>query len=313
MPEQAELETSPAEVGKRTEESSPPNDAAEAQESAPNNAPAPPSDTSFPAYTFEEAASHLRRPFTVEAIKFKLQTSWDQGGKKAGLVVPYIDARLVIERLNLVCPFWSDEYEPSPGGQALICHLNVAGITRPDVGSGYKEPKALYSDALKRAAVKFGVGVSLYAIPKIVLYEKDGHLEEKTHRNKKTVKVLSKGEARCRELYAEWLVETGIPKFGSPLDHGDVQDAVGDPEAEAEEQTDSTPETEPEPEKLTDDTASALIDKAEELFDALRSSDKKKLTPAAFRRQLAGSWHSHDELEKFIESLRKQIEEAKDA
>jgi hypothetical protein len=52
----------------------------------------------------------LRRPFPPEAIKFKGQAV--VGG--TALCVPYIDARLVIERLNHVCGMdWQPTYEPA--------------------------------------------------------------------------------------------------------------------------------------------------------------------------------------------------------
>jgi hypothetical protein len=168
----------------------------------------------FPVDSFREAASHLRRPFTPAAVKFKPQ-SVTKTGKT--LCVAYIDARLVIERLNLICPhLWHDAYEPTPKG-AMWCHLTVDGITRSDVGEG--QGKGLVSDALKRAGVHFGIGVSLYAVPQQYL---DGE-----------IKYLSDQHQRqLRTNYERWLKGQGIQAFGEPLDHGDAEDAVGDPEAD---------------------------------------------------------------------------------
>jgi hypothetical protein len=121
----------------------------------------------FPVDSFRDAAHHLRRPFTKHAVKFKVQATWPKERPTSGLIVAYIDARLAIERLNLVCPhLWHARYEATGQGR-MWCHLTVDGITRPDVGEG--DGKGLVSDALKRAAVHFGVGVSLYAVSKIVL------------------------------------------------------------------------------------------------------------------------------------------------
>lgn len=171
----------------------------------------------FPLDSFKDAAQHLRRPFTVEAVKFKPQST-TRSGKT--LCVAYIDARLAVERLNMIVPhLWHDEYEPL-GAKHLICRLTVDGITRQDIGEG--TGKALYSDALKRAAVKFGIGVSLYAIPAMFL---DGKVE-----------YLNEGSKELRDLkarYRRWLESTGIRSFGDPLDHGDAEDGQGDPEAEA--------------------------------------------------------------------------------
>lgn len=178
----------------------------------------------FPANSFRDAAIHLRRPFTAAAVKFKVQSLTKDETK--ALVVAYIDARLVVERLNLIVPhLWSDEYEMV--GAGLMCHLTVDGITRRDVGEG--KGKALFSDALKRAAVKFGVGVPLYAIPQTWLLV-NGQQVKKVGNN---CYMQDEGERVCRERYASWLRETGIRGFGEPLDHGDVDDSQGDHETHA--------------------------------------------------------------------------------
>lgn len=183
----------------------------------------------LPVDTFKEAASLLRRPFTAQAVKFKVQATWDGGA----LIVPYIDARLAIERLNAVCPhLWTDSYEPTNTG-LMWCHLTVDGITRSDVGTeigkGDAGKKGLVSDAFKRAAVKFGIGVSLYAMPKLRVKQSEGHLA--SDRNDK-YKLTPNGESHCRNLYAGWLDTTGTQAFGKPLDHGDADDSVGDAEIE---------------------------------------------------------------------------------
>jgi hypothetical protein len=64
---------------------------------------------------------------------------------------------------------WSDAYQKAPSG-GLECALTVCGVTRRDVGdddSDNEKEKAGYSDAFKRAAVKFGVGRFLYSLPKM--------------------------------------------------------------------------------------------------------------------------------------------------
>ena len=94
------------------------------------------------------------------------------------LALFYIDARSVMDRLDSVLgPWnWQDSYEVVEGGEVL-CKLSVrmpdgAWITKMDVGSpSGSDPadrlKGGFSDALKRAAVKFGVGRYLYNIPGI--------------------------------------------------------------------------------------------------------------------------------------------------
>lgn len=209
-------------------EQSPPADAVEASDAEVAFEP------TFPVESFREAAAHLRRPFTPRAVKFKVQATWPKADPKTALIVSYIDARLVVERLNLVCPhLWHDTYESVAGSSRLLCRLTVDGITRPDVGDGY-QGKGLYSDALKRAAVKFGVGVSLYAVPKIQLTVGDKHVEQRKAKDGKTLVLSTAGEQRCRDIYEAWLESAGTGAFGETLDHGDAEGAVGDPEEVAD-------------------------------------------------------------------------------
>lgn len=197
-----------------------------------------------PVDDYNKALDFLRRPFTPEAVHWKVQASFKDGG--AGLVVPYIDARLVIERLNLVCgENWQEgdprrpelqSFEFLEGG-ALLCRLTVFEVTHIDVGDGYRgNTKALFSDALKRVAVKFGVGVSLYAFPKTTLQaDSAGLLEKRTIRTKNgpknTAVITPKGYEHIRSVYKMWLEMTGTA-FGNPLDHGDAGEAIGDVEGE---------------------------------------------------------------------------------
>jgi hypothetical protein len=69
---------------------------------------------------------------------------------------------------------WQDEYECLPDG-SVVCRLHLRlgdeWITKMDVGGQSEQPdegdrkKAAFSDALKRTAVKFGIGRYLYRLP----------------------------------------------------------------------------------------------------------------------------------------------------
>jgi hypothetical protein len=123
--------------------------------------------------TAEEVLTRLRAPFPPEEVHLKPLNVKE----KRALALPYIDARTVMDRLDDVLGLagWQDEYDFLPDGSAL-CKLSVRvngeWITREDVGSESEQPdegdrrKAAVSDALKRAAVKFGVGRYLYSLPK---------------------------------------------------------------------------------------------------------------------------------------------------
>jgi hypothetical protein len=211
-------------------------------------------DVALPVDSYRDAAPLLRLPFTANAVKFKLQTMF--GGRKnpngkgyadgepptAGLVVAYIDQRLVTERLNTVCPhLWQDAYELVTQN-LLRCHLTIDGITRMDVGEG--SGKGLYSDAFKRAGVKFGVGVSLYAVPRILL--RHGTRNDQLKQWHGGLKLTDANIAHCRTLYQHWLETEGIKAFGGePLDHGDAVDAQGDPADTDTENAERVPDDHP--------------------------------------------------------------------
>ncbi len=116
-----------------------------------------------------EQLEQLRKPFPASKISFKCQTKPNEKGNS--LVVAYIDARDVMERLDdVIGPDWSDRYEKAGTAKGLVCYLTVCGVTRADVGDddNENEPvKSAFSDAFKRAAVKFGVGRFLYDLPKM--------------------------------------------------------------------------------------------------------------------------------------------------
>jgi hypothetical protein len=120
-----------------------------------------------------EALTHaLAAPFDPREVKFKPAVV---SGNRA-LALAYIDARVIQDRLDEVVGVlgWQDEYECMPDG-SVVCKLRLRlgdeWITKMDVGGPSEQPdegdrrKAAFSDALKRAAVKFGIGRYLYRIP----------------------------------------------------------------------------------------------------------------------------------------------------
>lgn len=114
----------------------------------------------------------LSEPFEPREVKFKPQMVKNN----RCLAMAYIDARLIQDRLDDVLGVenWEDGYKILPDG-SVMCRLKVKlgdrWITKTDVGSPSEQPdggdrlKAAFSDALKRAAVKFGIGRYLYRLP----------------------------------------------------------------------------------------------------------------------------------------------------
>ena len=109
----------------------------------------------------------LRAPFPSDGIHWRAQTVTQDGTK--ALALAYLDARDVMDRLDDVAGAenWRDAYAETPKGR-IICTLEirVAGewIGKSD-GAGDTDvegDKGAISDALKRAAVKWGIGRYLY-------------------------------------------------------------------------------------------------------------------------------------------------------
>ena len=115
--------------------------------------------------------SALAAPFEPKDVKFKPQMVKNN----RCLAMAYIDARLIQDRLDEVLGVenWEDAYRILPDG-SVMCRLRLKlgdrWIAKTDVGSPSEQPdvgdrlKAAFSDALKRAAVKFGIGRYLYRL-----------------------------------------------------------------------------------------------------------------------------------------------------
>lgn len=113
----------------------------------------------------------LGKPFEPGCVGWK-PGSVTKDGRKA-MALAYIDSRDVMDRLDTVLgpDCWRDEYEVLQAG-AVRCRLSlrVGGewVAKEDVGGASAQPdpgdkmKAAFSDALKRAAVKWGIGRYLY-------------------------------------------------------------------------------------------------------------------------------------------------------
>lgn len=109
----------------------------------------------------------------VEDIDWRIGNTFDARGVKHGMLLGYIDSRTAMEKLDLLDPNWSSRMEPVTlaGETGIRCTLTVNGVSREDVGvASNTEPlKGAFSDALKRAAVHFGIGRELYDLPKIAV------------------------------------------------------------------------------------------------------------------------------------------------
>lgn len=115
----------------------------------------------------QDEIKKFREPLQPHEIEWKIQTS--KNGKT--LVVPYIDNRAVMSRLD-EC-FSPEKWESTftPFDKGFICTITINGIQKSD-GSDLSdiEPiKGGISNAMKRAASQWGLGRELYKYPKIYI------------------------------------------------------------------------------------------------------------------------------------------------
>jgi hypothetical protein len=128
----------------------------------------------------DEVWRKLAEPFPPGEVQWRIEAI--SKDKRRALVVPYVDAHTVLDRLDRVVgpEGWHDSYEVLSDEERSLkdergerrervvevkCRLTVLGVTKEDVGEG-DSLKAAFSDALKRAGVKFGVGRYLYRLEK---------------------------------------------------------------------------------------------------------------------------------------------------
>ena len=113
----------------------------------------------------------LKRPFPADEINWRVQSCGISNGRPWAMVLAYIDARAVMDRLDkVVGPFnWQDEINSLENGKTfckLSVRINDEWITKTGVAgeTNIEAAKGGASDALKRAAVKFGIARYLYQL-----------------------------------------------------------------------------------------------------------------------------------------------------
>lgn len=112
----------------------------------------------------------LTAPFPADAVSWRVGSTNRE--KTKGMALAFIDARDVMDRLDAVCgpDGWQDRY-PHANGKT-VCEIDIwcgdrGWVTKSD-GAGdtdFEANKGALSDAFKRAAVRWGIGRYLYALP----------------------------------------------------------------------------------------------------------------------------------------------------
>lgn len=190
----------------------------------------------------QEMFARLRQPFTNETIKWKIQTNPKEDDSFA-LCVAYIDARDVAARLNEVVGInWESSYsdliffsDEKKGEIGVQCRLTVMGHTRTDIGTlPSTEPlKGGYSDALKRAAVQFGIAAYVYAFPVVKAeVQKYGRSYYFTPNAKKElaqlVQAIHSGVQRLPKFHAIQVRDYAPILFDSPYFGGEGEGVTHD-------------------------------------------------------------------------------------
>jgi hypothetical protein len=117
--------------------------------------------------------AELAAEFPRDAVHWRVQGSpYERNGEWSAMALAYIDARDVMDRLDEVCHAsgWQSEFTETPSGRVLCrLGLNIQGewIWKTDGAGGtqVEADKGGVSDALKRAAVQWGIGRYLYRLP----------------------------------------------------------------------------------------------------------------------------------------------------
>lgn len=120
--------------------------------------------------TIEEIAEELRKPFNVNEIEWRVQSSGvKSNGEPWAIVLAYVSNRAIQRRLDDVVGIdcWKNEFFPGPHGGvvcALSLKLNGEWVTKYDGAdnTNIEAVKGGLSGAMKRAASQWGIGRYLY-------------------------------------------------------------------------------------------------------------------------------------------------------
>jgi len=113
----------------------------------------------------------LAKPFAFEDLEWRTLRVMEYDGIQA-MIAPYVTARAIQDRLDEVCTpvFWWNEFRDWKGGQLCGITISIEGVGSVTKWDGAKDTqiealKGGLSDAMKRAAVQWGIGRYLYSLP----------------------------------------------------------------------------------------------------------------------------------------------------
>lgn len=121
----------------------------------------------------EEAFKKFTAPLSPTQVEWKVQSKTKTGKT---VMVPYMDARAVYDRLDLSFGPHNWKSEIREAKEGMICRITIKtpeGETYREDGSepsNYEAFKGAISGAIKRAAHQFGIGRELYSYPKVFVH-----------------------------------------------------------------------------------------------------------------------------------------------
>lgn len=125
----------------------------------------------------------LSAPITPSEIEWRVQQQTKDGQKI--IIVPYITNRCVMQRFDDQFGWagWQNEMKEIDGGFLCTITAILPGgetVQKTDGASrtGIEPIKGGISDAMKRAAVQFGLGRSLYDFPRIMVQTTDKYIPD---------------------------------------------------------------------------------------------------------------------------------------
>jgi len=164
-----------------------------------------------------EIVEKLKKPFEQKDVEFRVAKVSKR--TKQVLVLAYITSRAVMDRLDetVGTDGWKDEYDLLKGGVTckLSMKLNGDFICKQDAAAftNIEALKGAFSAALKRAAVKFGVGRYLYQLPEywVDLVER------------KPAKNANKIHSYHSDNFTGWWIEPDLPNWALKGGNGKIE------------------------------------------------------------------------------------------
>jgi len=160
----------------------------------------------------------LRAPFNPDDLDWKVQSV--SFAKRKALVLTYMTTRAIMDRLDDVIgpPNWRDEYTRAPEG-GILCGISIRvgdeWVTKWDgaPNTDRESVKGGLSSALKRAAVRWGIGRYLYRLPT------DWHPVKDGWANGNGIDVSARDPKASRDSRPEhigWIPFPALPSWARP-------------------------------------------------------------------------------------------------